>query len=105
MAVTTLTGALWNWLIWIAMLCVFVLQTCLVLDRIESDEEISDPKGIVKPSLIFRLLGLILGAEVITVSAGARPLSPWKIYTLPEDTWVVDVGNKSRISMESAKFG
>ena len=95
MAVTTLTGALWNWLIWIAMLCVFVLQTCLVLDRIESDEEISDPKGIVKPSLIFRLLGLILGAEVITVSAGARPLSPWKIYTLPEDTWVVDVRTKA----------
>ncbi|MHB8203252.1 MAG: methyltransferase [Desulfomonilaceae bacterium] len=95
LAVNALTGASWSWLIWMALLCIFVLQTYLVLDRVDSDEEISDPNEIAKPSLLFRLLGLILGAEVITVSAGARPLSPWKIYTLPEDTWIVDVRTKA----------
>ncbi len=95
LAVNALTGGLWSWLIWMALLCIFVLQTYLVLHRVDSDEEISDPNEIAKPSLLFRLLGLILGAEVITVSAGARPLSPWKIYTLPEDTWIVDVRTKA----------
>jgi len=95
LAVSALTAGVVGWGIWIALLSVFVLQTHLILNHIDSAEEISGSDHAAKNSIIFKLLGLILGAEVITVSAGARPLSPWKIYTLPDDTWVVDVRTKA----------
>ena len=95
LAVTILTGASWGLKIWGVMLCVFALQTYLILDSVDSGEDVPDRKEMAKPGLIFKLLSLILGAEVITVSAGAKPLSPWKIKTLPEDTWIVDVRTKA----------
>ncbi len=40
------------------------------------------------------LLNLILGGELVTVAAGAKPLRPWRLDTLPVDTWIVDVRTK-----------
>ena len=40
------------------------------------------------------LLNLIVGGEIVTVAAGAKPLQPWSLGRLPEDTWIVDVRTK-----------
>ncbi|MGC8659045.1 MAG: methyltransferase [Desulfomonilaceae bacterium] len=96
LAVTILTGASWGWKIWGLMFCVFGLQTYLILDSVDSSENgPPDHERMAKPGLVFGLLSLMLGAEVITLSAGAKPLSPWKIGTLPDDTWIVDVRTKA----------
>lgn len=95
LALTVLTGSFSIWGIWSILFCVFIFQTCLVLNGVDSWEEIPCSAETVRPSLMVKLLGLILGAEVITVSAGARPLSPWKMLSLPDDTWIVDVRTKA----------
>lgn len=96
LALNTLTGSALGWAAWMILLAAFVLQTYLIIDRIHSEAAISDSNGaMAKPGIIFELLGLILGAEIITVSAGAKALSPWKIDTLPDNTWIVDVRTKA----------
>ncbi len=93
--VTTLTGSWSVWMIWGALLAIFISQTVLILSHLDSELDQPDPTHDQKSGIIFRLLGLIFGAEVITMSAGAKPLSPWKTHKLPEDTWIVDVRTKA----------
>jgi protein-S-isoprenylcysteine O-methyltransferase Ste14/rhodanese-related sulfurtransferase len=93
--VTTLCGSWSVWMIWGALLAIFISQTVLILSHLDSELDQPDPTHDQKSGIIFRLLGLIFGAEVITMSAGAKPLSPWKTHKLPEDTWIVDVRTKA----------
>jgi protein-S-isoprenylcysteine O-methyltransferase Ste14/rhodanese-related sulfurtransferase len=43
---------------------------------------------------LLTVLNLVIGGEIITVAAGAKPIAPWKIRNLPENTWIVDVRTK-----------
>lgn len=78
---------------WLFLLTVYVVQTAVIVRRVRRENLMN---GITGPgsSIFFLLLNLILGAEVVTVAAGARPLQPWRLNSLPEDTWIVDVRTK-----------
>jgi protein-S-isoprenylcysteine O-methyltransferase Ste14/rhodanese-related sulfurtransferase len=93
--VTMLTSSWLVWVIWVALFTVFIAQTYLILHHLDSEVDPPNPTHAQKSGIIFRLLGLILGAEVITMSAGAKPLSPWKAHKLPQDTWIVDVRTRA----------
>jgi protein-S-isoprenylcysteine O-methyltransferase Ste14/rhodanese-related sulfurtransferase len=88
-----LTGSFSGSLIWGASLAVYVLQTALMVTRVRHEHLLN---GLDLPgnSLIFLLLHLIVGTEIITLAGGAKPLPPWRLNTLPEDTWIVDVRTK-----------
>jgi protein-S-isoprenylcysteine O-methyltransferase Ste14 len=96
LALNILTGSVYGWGLW--TLLFFTLSAIIFLtvnsqDSIGKSFESNDPTP--KTSLISQLLGLIIGAEIVTVSAGATPISPWRIEKLPDDTWVVDVRTKA----------
>ncbi|MDQ7782742.1 MAG: NnrU family protein [Desulfomonilaceae bacterium] len=73
--------------------CLYVLQTVLIVRRVRREHLMNGLEG-PGTSKFFLLLHLILGTEIVTVAAGARPLAPWKLTSLPEDTWIVDVRTK-----------
>lgn len=87
------TGSLAAWATWSVLLIIYLLQTALILRRV-SEEHLAN--GLEGPGMskILLLLNLILGGELVTVAAGAKPLQPWRLNTLPEDTWIVDVRTK-----------
>ncbi|MFH0957646.1 MAG: methyltransferase [Pseudomonadota bacterium] len=96
LASNILTGSIYGWCLWILLLITLGSITYLALNSQDSagmSSESTDPTP--KTGLISQLLGLILGAEIITVSAGATPISPWRIDKLSHDTWVVDVRTKA----------
>lgn len=72
---------------------VYVVQTLLIVRRVRQEHLMNGLNGPAA-STFFLLLHLILGTEIITVAAGARPLAPWRLKSLPEDTWIVDVRTK-----------
>lgn len=80
-------------MLWLILLMVYVVQTALIVRRVRRENLMN---GITGPgsSVFFLLLNLILGAEVVTVAAGARPLQPWRLDSLSDDTWIVDVRTK-----------
>ena len=87
------TGSLPAWATWAVLLVIYLLQTALILRRV-SEEHLAnglEGPGVGKSLLV---LNLILGGELVTVAAGAKPLQPWRLETLPEDTWIVDVRTK-----------
>jgi len=94
LALSILTGSVWGGMAWVVLLVVFVLQTVLILKWIAREHLMngSDQQGA---GTLLLVLHLILGGELVTVAAGARPLAPWRLSNLPGDTWVVDVRTKA----------
>jgi len=88
------TGSGWAWSLWTGLLVVYLVQTALLVRRVSRENSPDESSGLATGTGQF-VLNLILGAEVITFAAGARPLAPWKLDTLPDDTWIVDVRTKS----------
>jgi protein-S-isoprenylcysteine O-methyltransferase Ste14/rhodanese-related sulfurtransferase len=78
---------------WVALLGVYSFQTALMVSRIRS-ELAGNGLAVPGSSFIFLLLNLILGGELVTIAAGAKPLPPWRLHLLPEDTWIVDIRTK-----------
>ncbi len=87
------TGSIPGLVAWIALLAVFSFQTALMVDRIRKELSGNGLVGLGS-SFPFLLLNLIFGGELVTIAAGAKPLSPWRLNSLPEDTWVVDIRTK-----------
>lgn len=92
-ALCILTGSTAAWIVWGITAGVYTLQTAVIVRRVRQENLINRLDGPAT-STFFLLLHLILGAEIITVAAGARPLAPWRLTDLPEHTWVVDVRTK-----------
>lgn len=88
------TDSGWAWGLWAGLLIIYVVQTYLLVKRV-SREYSSNGSSEPANGMGLFVLNLILGAEVITFAAGARPLAPWKLDSLPDDTWIVDVRTKS----------
>jgi protein-S-isoprenylcysteine O-methyltransferase Ste14/rhodanese-related sulfurtransferase len=86
-----LTGSTSAWIAWSALLVLYLLQTALIMSRIRREHLTN---GWTGPGSFLLFLHLIVGGELVTLAAGARPLSPWKLDTLPADTWIVDVRTK-----------
>jgi len=81
------------WLLWIATLCLYVTHTVFlvkaILDQYMTEEGTPGIKG-----LVVLILNLVFGAEIVTFAGGARPIAPWQLKDLPDDTWIVDVRTK-----------
>ncbi|MFH1115963.1 MAG: methyltransferase [Pseudomonadota bacterium] len=92
-AVCIVTGSRAAWLISGVAACLYVLQTMTIVRRVRREHLMNGLEG-PGTGTFFLLLHLILGTEIITVAAGARPLAPWKLRSLPDDTWIVDVRTK-----------
>jgi protein-S-isoprenylcysteine O-methyltransferase Ste14/rhodanese-related sulfurtransferase len=87
------TGSLAAWATWAVLLVIYLFQTALILRRV-SEEHLANGLDGLELSKSVLLLNLIFGGELVTVAAGAKPLRPWRLDTLPEDTWIVDVRTK-----------
>ncbi len=92
-ALCILTGSTPAWFISGVAACFYVLQTIVIVRRVRREHLMNGLEG-PGTGTFFLLLHLILGTEIITVAAGARPLAPWKLKSLPDDTWIVDVRTK-----------
>ncbi len=92
-ALCIFTGSFAVWLISAIAACLYVLQTVLIVRRVRREHLMNGLEG-PGTSIFFLLLHLILGTEIVTVAAGARPLAPWGLSSLPEDTWIIDVRTK-----------
>ena len=86
-----LMGGAGAWVAWGLLLVLYLLQTALIVSRIRRENLTN---GWAGPGRFLLFLHLIVGGELVTLAAGARPLSPWKLDTLPADTWIVDVRTK-----------
>lgn len=93
LALAIFTGNMLGLAVWGAFLAVYSVQTALMVSRIRR-ELASNGLAVPGSSFIFLLLNLILGGELVTIAAGARPLPPWRLHLLPEDTWIVDIRTK-----------
>ncbi|MBM3300162.1 MAG: rhodanese-like domain-containing protein, partial [Deltaproteobacteria bacterium] len=91
--VCLLTGSLFGWLLWGGALGIYALQTAVIVNRVRR-EHLMNGMDLPGNNLVFLLLNLILGTEIVTVAAGAKPLPPWRLRSLPQDTWIVDVRSK-----------
>jgi protein-S-isoprenylcysteine O-methyltransferase Ste14/rhodanese-related sulfurtransferase len=87
------TGSSGAWILWVGLLAVYILQTVAIVERVRRENLMNGTTGS-NSGVFLLLLNLILGAEVVTVAAGARPLPPWRLSILPENTWIVDVRTK-----------
>jgi protein-S-isoprenylcysteine O-methyltransferase Ste14/rhodanese-related sulfurtransferase len=96
-ALCMLTGGTIAWVLWGILATAYALQTALIVRRTRS-EHLMNGVGGPEHGILFALLNLVIGGEVVTVAAGAKPLAPWRLDTLPEDTWIVDVRTKSEFS-------
>ncbi len=87
------TGSLAAWATWAVLLVIYLLQTALIMRRV-AEEHLVNGLEELGASKSLLLLNLIVGGEIVTVAAGAKPLQPWSLGRLPEDTWIVDVRTK-----------
>jgi len=87
------TGAAASWGIWCMLLAVYILQTALVVRKVRHEPMIQGPEDKTT-RVAFIVLNLMVGGELVTLAAGARSLPPWRMDTLPEDTWILDVRTK-----------
>lgn len=87
------TGSLAAWAIWVVLLVIYLLQTALIMRRVAEEHLVNGLEGLGASKSLL-LLNLIIGGEIVTVAAGAKPLQPWNLDRLPEDTWIVDVRTK-----------
>lgn len=86
-------GATYALVVWTILLVVYLVETVLIVRRLRKESLLNGAEGTLA-STPLAALNLILGGELVTLAAGARPLPPWKLDTLPEDTWIVDVRTK-----------
>lgn len=96
-ALCVLTGARTAWGLWGFLLAVHTLHTALIVRKIRSEHLMNSSDG-QEPGLLFSVLSLVIGGEIVTVAAGARPMAPWRLNALPENTWIIDVRTKSEFS-------
>jgi protein-S-isoprenylcysteine O-methyltransferase Ste14/rhodanese-related sulfurtransferase len=87
------TDSFVGWILWMLTATIYLFQTASIVRRIRRENTNESADGF-QNNLWLLTLNLILGAEVITLAAGAKPLAPWKIQSLPADTWIVDVRTK-----------
>lgn len=87
------TGSTLGLLMWLVLCAVFLVQTGLILRKVRKDHLVNGLDG-ERAGTFLLVLNLIFGTEIVTVAAGAKPLAPWRIDALPEDTWIVDVRTK-----------
>ncbi|MBI5247935.1 MAG: hypothetical protein HY912_00440 [Desulfomonile tiedjei] len=105
LALFVYTGSIPGLVAWFGLLAVYSFQTALMVSRIRRELSSSGLEGPAS-SLLFLLLNLILGGELVTIAAGAKPLPPWRLNSLPPDTWVVDIRTKPEFKwnrMEAAE--
>ncbi len=81
------------WGVWSIVCLGYALQTGSIVKHIRKDQS-GDPSEAPPQNLLSLLAYLILGAEIVTMAAGAKAIAPWKIKFLPGDTWIVDVRTK-----------
>ncbi|MGO9119255.1 MAG: methyltransferase [Desulfomonilaceae bacterium] len=86
-----LTGSTSAWIAWGVLLVLYLFQTIIIISRIRREHLTN---GWIGPGSLLLFLHLIVGGELVTLAAGARPLSPWKLDTLPDNTWIIDVRTK-----------
>lgn len=72
-------------------LILYGAHTYLLVRRIHKEEG-SHRAG--STGALFTALSLAVGGDIITRAGGAKPIAPWRITELPEDTWIVDVRTK-----------
>lgn len=87
------TGSTVGWVLWVVLCAIYLIQTGLILRRVRRDHLVNDLNGDRIGGFVL-LLNLIFGTEIVTIAAGAKPLAPWRLDMLPEDTWIVDVRTK-----------
>jgi protein-S-isoprenylcysteine O-methyltransferase Ste14/rhodanese-related sulfurtransferase len=94
LAVSIDTASTWVWILWALLFVTYLAQTGLMVSRLRSDELLNGAGG--SGGRISFLLGhVMLGGDLITLAGGAKPLLPWRLKTLPEATWIVDVRTKA----------
>ncbi|MGC8906839.1 MAG: methyltransferase [Desulfomonilaceae bacterium] len=81
------------WFVWLAILCLYVVHTVVLVRGVRAQYVTEDSSPGAK-GLFVLILNLIFGAEIVTFAGGARPIAPWQLHELPEDTWIVDVRTK-----------
>jgi protein-S-isoprenylcysteine O-methyltransferase Ste14/rhodanese-related sulfurtransferase len=82
-----------TWALWGILCTAFVAQTILFVRRLLGER--SGSGSLTGRTPVPALLAnLMVGGELVTIAGGARPLPPWRLRTLPEDTWIVDVRTK-----------
>ncbi len=81
------------WALWGVLFTAYSAQTILFVRRLAREQSGSGTFG--SHTAVLPLLGnLMVGGELVTIAGGARPLPPWRLRTLPDDTWIVDVRTK-----------
>jgi protein-S-isoprenylcysteine O-methyltransferase Ste14 len=83
-----------GWAIWIVLPMIHAFQTFLIIRRARREHPISEPTGSGDGTLQL-LLNLILGTEIVTAASGVKGLPPWRLDTMSEDTWMIDVRTKA----------
>ena len=83
-----------GWAIWVVLLMIHAFQTYLIIRRARREHPISEPAGSGEGTLQL-LLNLVLGTEIVTAASGVKGLSPWRLDTMSEDTWMIDVRTKA----------
>jgi protein-S-isoprenylcysteine O-methyltransferase Ste14/rhodanese-related sulfurtransferase len=86
------TGSLPGLGMWAVFLVLYIIQTGFMMARLRAELANNGLTG--NSSTFLLLLGLVLGGELLTIAAGSKPLPPWRLNTLPNDTWVVDIRTK-----------
>ncbi|MFH0824007.1 MAG: methyltransferase [Pseudomonadota bacterium] len=94
LALCIYAGSMPAWAVWGTALAAFLLQTISLLKRLRKEYPEGSTNG-ARTGNLFLLLSLVLGGELLTITAGAKPIFPWKIHSLPLDTWIVDVRTKT----------
>jgi protein-S-isoprenylcysteine O-methyltransferase Ste14/rhodanese-related sulfurtransferase len=83
-----------GWAIWIVLLMIHAFQTFLIIRRARREHPISEPTGSSDGTLQL-LLNLVLGTEIVTAASGVKGLPAWRLDTMSEDTWMIDVRTKA----------
>jgi protein-S-isoprenylcysteine O-methyltransferase Ste14/rhodanese-related sulfurtransferase len=92
-AFCVLTRSQAGWAVWVVLLMIHAFQTFLIIRRARREHPISEPAGSGAGTLQL-LLNLVLGTEIVTAASGVKGLSPWRLDTMSEDTWMIDVRTK-----------
>jgi len=79
-----------GWAIWVILLLIHGFQTFLIMRKVHREQPIDESSDPSEGTLLL-LLNLILSTEVVTAASGVKGLSPWRLDTLPGNTWIIDV--------------
>ncbi len=93
LATAIMAGSRLVWLLWCFLAAVHLVHAVLTL-RSAHDDQPAFPGGENPPGLLSSMLDLMVGGELVALAAGARSLPAWKLSSLPEETWIVDVRSK-----------